>query len=788
MKNFKLLLFVLVVFVLGATMIFVSSAQAAFPKEDCWKDTAHVPSGGDFTSIINCCSHGSIVKRGLPIAHSERTNVCVTACNALSDIYLTKDHADDFINNCCTGGMGGIAAVNDATRKLQSRCQEAKDAKRGRAVGTSSCPSGQSYVKKAPGVGPMQCGTNQCRPDGNMFFTACVTKSECGVMRGSTDNNNKAGCTQSNGVELFCCRTPKNRCNSASKDPNKLFLCTSSAECTGKGAKPFAGGPSGCNPSGNFPVCCEFVDSANSPMKVIGESLLPASAVARGKGGSAKDQKSLFTGRIERPYENIDSFCFSKKECSESLGVYEAGHGCPFKGDQEQGYCLAPEVEYELQSPFFGVTQISGLRNLIGLVFNSFIGVLVIVSAMFFIWGAFKYMISSVVKSIEKSKTIMVDAVVGLAIGLGAFAILANINPNVLTLTKPKIYMINRITFYHVVYCNDLINKELKVMDAGTSLKPLSYSAQLSSTGFDTEIEKALCGNEYYIEGGDSQAICMGQFCGAGGGSICVNCTTGLSKACKSSSALEHVCADCKVGGNIVTSNRFVPNKVNIFLFCVYDEGSGIEFDAKQVGEVDIQADENNRQSTASAGGFVTNMCFQKMEIGPSAVDTYKDECEKKKPLYKGMIILAGVDEELEGFTAQGLLSAKEKIENNPIETGMRVGGYAVGIIPAIFSAVYDANKDNIYFPINKMMCNSNLLDSSLPFTKGFLSEFFSADEAGFEGIMKEFYDFSATNTSKKSDRLFDKVFEEKVVWSFDEAKQIVAGGMRGPCSFAVYP
>ncbi len=635
-----------------------------------------------------------------------------------------------------------------------------------------SCAPGESYTKPSPGIGPMPCGANQCRRDGHLYFTACVTQSECGQMRGTTDGGNKAGCVDQNGVELFCCRVQKNRCNSASTDPNKLFLCTKDAEQCSSGGGTVFGPGYGCGT--DFGICCSFPDSPTKAMKIYGENLLPGSVQQRQSGGASASAGSGAdaggSSRAKRAYEDIDAFCFTRKECSTVEGKFESGKGCPFKGDQEQGYCVAGDPEYKLQNPIFGVSSISGLPNMIGLVFNGAIGILIIVSAIFFIWGAFEYMLSSVVSSIEKSKETMVDSLVGLALGLGAYALLANINPNLLTLSVPKIYVINRISFYHIVYCEDLVNQNAKLMDAGTPDAPLSYSSQLPK-GFTTTIAESKCGREYFIEGGDSMAVCMGKNCPSGG--LCINCSNSLSKDCKSQSSIEHGCTDCAFGGNVINNAVFKPKKAFLYLLC----SAGDKYLVEEVAEVNIDPVE-------SQGGFVTNICIKKgdFKINESKINEFEKKCKGASGSVLGMQMVVYVDAEFSGANAmQSLEAFKFQLKSNPFLSGV------VGVTQmSLLGLTLGSKLDNMFYFVNKKGCNSNLAETSLPFNPGvrlgYLLLGFPAllvADMAFPDYVKEY--LIMLNEFKKENPEAFTLFKQDM-WTLDEARKIIKGESPFPC------
>jgi hypothetical protein len=375
----------------------------------------------------------------------------------------------------------------------------------------------------------------------------------------------------------------------------------------------------------------------------------------------------------------------------------------------------------------------------------------------------------------------MIDSLVGLALGLGAYAILANVNPNLLTLNPGKIYMINRVTFYHVVYCNDLLNKSAKLMDAGPPDAPLGYSEQLKKTDFDKTISEAKCGNEYFIEGADSLAVCMGQACGSGSGGLCINCSTGLGKDCKSSSTVEHSCADCKFGGNVVTSRTFKPEEVWLYLFCEDREGGKLDMSAKELANVDLTTGDETVRSTASASGYVTNYCIKKFSMSPEAIQEFADDCKAKTGLNMGMVGFVKIDMDWKGNGLDVFNSLKMKFSNmksNTTETKIKdvydESGVLIMAGPVFGSLVIDANRDNAYFPLNKTVCSSNILDTSVGMNEGLADSVLLMESATFNKLFEAYAYADPTSYT----------FFVKNAWSIDEAKDIVKNGTKSACGF----
>ncbi len=510
-----------------------------------------------------------------------------------------------------------------------TNCPSGQVCCKGTATGTAGgsteekkgvCPAGQSYTKA--GISGSSCGTNQCRLQGYLYFTDCMTESSCAANRGTTDGGNMAGC----GEGTICCRMKKNRCNDASTDPNKIFLCSSDTSCTAKGGK-ILGKGFGCQ-SPDYPTCCEFTDSIETPMLNAGEPL-------QGLGGATGGVTSPVS-RVNRRYQNVNAFCYTEAECVQSSGTkaWVKGNGCPNKGNTPQGYCKAPPPVYELQYPLGGVKTIGDLANFIGLIFNYAMGIIIVVAAVIFVYGGLRYMFAAVSDDVQVGKTIMMDSVIGLLLGLGAYAIMANVNFNTVNLRPFDVFMVNRLAFYDSLYCADVKpapgKSETKFQDAGTPFAPKELDI---TKGYTLSLKDTKCGQEYFIEGADSLSVCVGSTCGVGG---CLNCASG-SKDCRSDSEKEHVCVDANIAGNVIVAGDAYDNeKMQAYLFC--KNGNSMEF--TKVGSYSMQ----NKAITKGLSTGVVSMYAIKLNL--EEVKNFKNNC----PAQSGLIIEHHLKKTLQSF------------------------------------------------------------------------------------------------------------------------------------------
>ena len=444
-----------------------------------------------------------------------------------------------------------------------------------------------------------------------------MSEADCASNRGTTDGGNKAGCT---GDSLFCCRIKKNRCHDEITVPNKIYFCTGETECTAKGGTPKEKG-AGCNVSGSYPQCCEFNDDTSVSMGIpVGEPLKGVSAAVEAAGGAVGSK------RVPRKYQDINAFCFTETECANASALenWVKGQGCPNKGNTPQGFCKAPAPEYQLQYPLAGVTTISGLKNFIGLIFNYGMGLILIVAAMFFVYGGLRYLFSAVANDVQVAKTVMTDSLAGLVLGLAAYAILANVNFNTVNLRSFDVYMINQLSFYDTIYCADMKpaagKTEVKFQEAGTPFAPVDLDIK---KGYPLSAKDTQCGHEYFIDGGDSLSVCAGSGCGKG---LCLNCSGGQVN-CKSSSEKEHTCFDSHFGGNVVVGGcqsdqmaDWKNNKVEPVLFC--DTGSKQEY--VELSSVPIEGKKVDKGVVSGQmGGYA-------LKIDMAKVKDFQGKCKGK--------------------------------------------------------------------------------------------------------------------------------------------------------------
>ncbi|MFZ6015274.1 MAG: pilin [Patescibacteria group bacterium] len=641
----RILLTVSIIFTAGIFVFLNASDTLAMDESKCWQGAANssAGSGDEADFVYKCCTNLHLAAeletpRDLATLYASilgskpRSYACAAACSRITSDMLTEEGwATRFEEMCCKALITKNLIDPDVVDKVEEQCKEAES-----HTGSSMClihktrPDGLDQnccletEKEITILGGKQCkqefytGSDACKVDSKFSCCVCVDP-----------NDNKK---QVYIPGLFNCRGCKAECDKrASTIPNAQ--------------------PDYANLPYSSSACTDTVE------KYTGTK-------------SEQAQKQAVKMREE---VHIDSLCWTQKQCIQKNGKFKPGHGCPNKGNEGQGYCQAPEPDYELQYPIFGVTTIKGLKNFIAFIYNSAIGVLIIAAAVFFMWGAFKYLISSVATSIEKSKEIMVDSLVGLALGLGAYALLANVNPNTLEFRTLEIDMVNTMSFYNVVFCDDIIPKP-KLADAGTLLEPIAYQDAFKK-GFDKTVEDAECGKDYFIEGSDSTAVCSGKACKSG---QCLHCSAGLSGGCKTSSHRELSCSDSQMGGNIAAEGSSKP--VEIYAMVWKYNSDDEKFDTWELDRFEWEDENLRTASNGGASGYISGYVFK-------------------------------------NITQQKVADILQKASESPRNQG--------GLV-LVLRVDQSWDYDDMYFVITKRECNSGMATWGLSYTKATTAQIIS--------------------------------------------------------------
>lgn len=92
-----------------------------------------------------------------------------------------------------------------------------------------------------------------------------------------------------------------------------------------------------------------------------------------------------------------------------------------------------------LAIPIGGINQVDGLAEYINVAYRYLVTVVLVIAIVMVVYGGFRYLVGASIGDIQAGKKIIVDAIVGMLIVLGAYTILSTVNPatTLLSFTPP---------------------------------------------------------------------------------------------------------------------------------------------------------------------------------------------------------------------------------------------------------------------------------------------------------------------------------------------------------------
>jgi hypothetical protein len=106
----------------------------------------------------------------------------------------------------------------------------------------------------------------------------------------------------------------------------------------------------------------------------------------------------------------------------------------------EDRQAKAALLPMKLAVPIGGIDQVAGLADYINVAYRYLVTVVLVVAIVMVVYGGFRYLVGASIGDIQAGKKIIVDAIVGMLIVLGAYTILSTVNPNtvILSFTPPE--------------------------------------------------------------------------------------------------------------------------------------------------------------------------------------------------------------------------------------------------------------------------------------------------------------------------------------------------------------
>ncbi|MFH1291614.1 MAG: hypothetical protein ABIH87_00220 [bacterium] len=268
----------------------------------------------------------------------------------------------------------------------------------------------------------------------------------------------------------------------------------------------------------------------------------------------------------------FNPLCWTKDECTKARKLFtlditeKAEEGwvknqtiCP---GEKWGMCL-PTGKTTTKISFGGKSSFVHIGDYILTVYNYAISVVGIIAVLVIIIASLQWLTSGGnSETIGRAKKRIGGAIIGLFIAYGSYFILNTINPALISLRLPQVYMIKKQVMAGK-YCKDLDPDTMVVLAGKTSvktditkLKSVDYSLRVGTAiGHEGSTDKSKtkldCGNKYFINQGGN-ATCLGHYCEVEGAykSLCLEDTSSASL-----SNPDYVCEPGTIAGFVMDSN-----------------------------------------------------------------------------------------------------------------------------------------------------------------------------------------------------------------------------------------
>lgn len=212
-----------------------------------------------------------------------------------------------------------------------------------------------------------------------------------------------------------------------------------------------------------------------------------------------------------------DPLCWTEAECRQAVKGYTPDNfikgGVSGVCGEQLGYCVpAGQVQTKIK-----IGEASAFKNLgdyIQIVYRYLVGIAGLVAAVLIIRGGFQYITSAGdATKIAGAKESIGSALIGLLLVLGSYVILNTVNPELVNLKLPGVYMIRPALA--AAWCADLPFTEApdgKTSYPKVAAAVLKKATDLKSEDFTVQSTETKCGQEYYFPGGRG-STCRGRSC-----------------------------------------------------------------------------------------------------------------------------------------------------------------------------------------------------------------------------------------------------------------------------------
>ncbi len=307
----------------------------------------------------------------------------------------------------------------------------------------------------------------------------------------------------------------------------------------------------------------------------------------------------ILFGHVSVVFAEVDQRCFTKSECIAARdgsedGFYQsqetiaACNGASTFNNEPLGFC-SPNGNVQTTVAIGGIRSFASPSDFIQTIFRFGVGALIVLSVIMIIIGGFQWSVSAGNGSaIEEAKNKIKKSIIGLVLVICSVTILQTINPYLVHLRLPQVWMINTIGLTSV-YCNENADGTVSLDIDGKQSLPAKDAA---------------CGTSYYAKGAGSQQ-CTGLMCPDK--QTCSILNDG-SRACKTGMLSGTITAQqellsTELQGNIIDNN--------LTLIAICNNGRLEEIDDIDIGVKDRDGNDHNQSYLFPYNYKIETACSQ---------------------------------------------------------------------------------------------------------------------------------------------------------------------------------
>lgn len=250
----------------------------------------------------------------------------------------------------------------------------------------------------------------------------------------------------------------------------------------------------------------------------------------------------------------FDPGCWLKETCEELGNSFEESLDCG--GDW--GRCYPKTAPIPLQIKLQGQEKVTDIAEYIALLYKYTVGVSAVLAVAMIIWGGVVYLTAGgLPERITQAKEYISNAIIGLVLLYTSYLLLQTLNPDLVKLRMPRVYMLRPITL-GTQFCQEIKVRGNEKFAEVTEDKPSDYVPQKDE--YKISQENTMCNKVYMWPTGANQR-CYGAKC-EDSDKTCLPNEDTISKE-------KFECGDAIIAGEITyDDDAYADNDVDLHYVC----------------------------------------------------------------------------------------------------------------------------------------------------------------------------------------------------------------------------